>query len=69
MEEEQKAIDQPEEDTLLEEVEEEQRKVADQLAEELIVVDERQSEFVISLLGEVNMLLSIQPLMCESEGH
>ena len=58
---EQKATDQlaEEKDSLLEEVEEEQR-VADQLAEEeLIVMDERQGEFVISVLGEINMLLSI----------
>ena len=54
-----------EKDSLLEE-----QSIADQLAEEeLIVVDERQGEFVISVLGEVNMLLSIQPLVCESEGH
>jgi hypothetical protein len=66
--EEQKATDQPEEgDSLLEE---EEQRIADQLAEEeLIVMDERQGEFVISVLGEVNMLLSIQPLVCESEGH
>ena len=59
--EEQKATDQlaEEKDSLLEEVEKEQR-IADQLAEEeLIVVDERQGEFVISVLGEVNMLLLI----------
>ena len=49
---------------------EEEQRVADQLAEEkLIVVDERQGKFVIFVLGEMNMLLSIQPLVCESEGH
>ena len=53
-EEEQKATDQPEEgDSLLEE---EEQRIADQLAgEELIVVDERQGEFAISVFGEVNM--------------
>ena len=64
-EEEQKATDQPEEgDSLLEE---EEQKIADQLAEEELIVVE--GEFVISVLGKVNMLLSIQPLVCESEGH
>ena len=66
--EEQKATDQlvEEKDSLLEE----EQRIADQLAEEeLIVMDERQGEFVISVLGEVYMLLSIQPLVCESEGH
>ena len=53
-EEEQKATDQPEEeDSLL--LEEEER-ATDQPEEELI---ERQGEFVISVLGEINMLLSI----------
>ena len=48
----------------------EEQRIPDQLAEkELIEVDERQGEFVISVSGEVNMLLSIQPLACESEGH
>ena len=68
--EEERATDQPEEgdskekatdqlakekDSLLEEVEE--QRVADQLAEEELI--ERQGEFVISVLGEINMLLSI----------
>ena len=55
-----KATDQlaEEKDSLLEEVE--KQRITDQLAE---------GEFVISLLGEVNMLLSIQPLVCEREGH
>ena len=46
--------DQPEEgDSLLEE---EEQRITDQLAEEeLIVVDEKQGEFVISVFGEVNM--------------
>ena len=35
---------------------EEEQRVADQLEEELI---ERQGEFVISVLGDINMLLSI----------
>ena len=52
LEEEERATDQPEEDSL---VEEEQR-VADQPEEDLI---ERQGEFVISVLGEISMLLSI----------
>ena len=57
LEEEQKATDQmAKEDSLLKEVEEEQR-VADQLAEEELI--ERQGEFMISVLGEINMLLSI----------
>ena len=47
------ATDQPEEDDSL--LEEEER-ATDQLEEELI---ERQGEFVISVLGEINMLLSI----------
>ena len=47
------ATDQPEEDDSL--LEEEQR-ATDQPEEELI---ERQGEFVISVLGEINMLLSI----------
>ena len=54
---EQKATDQLAEgkDSLLEEVEEKQR-VADQLVEEeLIGIDARQGEFVISVLGEMNM--------------
>ena len=46
LEEEERATDQPEED----------QRVADQSEEELI---ERQGEFVISVLGEINMLLSI----------
>ena len=46
---------------------EEEQRATDQLVEEeLIVLDERQDEFVISVLGEVSMLLSIQPLVCES---
>ena len=49
---------------------EEERKATDQLAEEeLIMVDEIQGDFVFFVLGEVNMLLSIQPLVCESKGH
>ena len=47
----------------------EEQRATDQLVEELIAVDEIQVEFMISVLGEVNMLLSIQPLVCESEGH
>ena len=47
-----------------------EQKATDQLVEEKdSLLDERQGEFVISVLGEVNMLLSIQPLVCESEGH
>ena len=63
-----KATDQlaEEKDSLLEEVEEEQRATDQLVEEELIVVDEIQGEFVISVLGEVNMLLSIQPLVCET---
>ena len=52
LEEEERATDQPEEEDSL--VKEEQR-VADQPEEELI---QRQGEFVISVLGEINMLLS-----------
>ena len=70
VEEELKATDQlAEEKDLLLEMEEEQRDTDQLVEEELIVVDEIQGEFVISVLGEVNMLLSIQPLVCESEGH
>ena len=53
LEEEERATDQPEEEDSL--LEEEQR-ATDQPEEELI---ERQGEFVISVLGEINMLLSI----------
>ena len=53
LEEEERATDQPEEDSLLEE----EQRVADQPEEELI---QRQGEFVISVLGEINV--TVDPL-------